>query len=398
MRKLIGHTAGRFVLQAIIVSILFPAMLWGWGRKPDRVAESVKLVSAPLCFKSLQPSNSLLDADIVELARRYRVISDAQTGFTAEQRARLREIRPGIQISRYMSMAAVFSPLKIQLILTNHPDWVMRDASGNPVPSRATPGGLMMDPKSEGWRDYILDRAILFMQQGYDGIMGDAVLMCGKLGWDFIGINTETDRPYTTEEYRCHQLELVKAVKSAIGEGNLVLNSVWRGSFYFRQEPYPFVDAADGVVAEGFRGGINWSLGSHLSDVSWLANLEMMRDVQARGKAIVAVVKVTKAVTEGYRPGELERWEKFWYCTFLLGLGDSAFYVASISDPTVRGGKTALFYPHHEIDLGKPINEFWKTGSGYRRGFEWGSVLVNLTTHKGMILRKVPIKDEENSE
>lgn len=403
MRKLIGQPVGQFALRVIILSILFPTLLLAWGRKPPE-PEPVKLVTAPLCFKSVQPSNSLSDADIVELARRYQKISDAQTGFTAEQMARLREIRPEIQITRYLNLSAVHSPLQIEAALRHHPDWVMRDKHGNPLPSLWGTGGLLMRPNSEGWRDHLFQKASQYIiTMGYDGIMGDVVLMCGKLGEDFIGINTETNRPYTTEEYRNHQLWLIRAVKAAIraiyGEHGLVLNSVLRGFFYFKEKPYSFLDAADGVVAEGFRGSTHWPLERHLSETAWLANIEMMRDVQSRGKAIVVVVKVTKKVADQYTSQQLEDWERFWYCTFLLGLKDSAYYTASITDPTTRGGKMALFNPHHETDLGEPLGEFYKTAKGYGRKFERAWVYVDLTKHEGIIIRKQPrIQDEESTD
>lgn len=395
--KVLGLLLFWIVCAALMFYIADTSETWaGWllgKRLPE--PEPLKLVTAPLCFQSNQPGRSLSDSALVELARRYRMISDAKTGFTARQMARLREIRPNIQIGRYLNFAAVYNQLHINIIQREHRDWMMRDENGYPVESRLGGGGMMMRPNSEGWRNFLTEKAALFIRKGYDGIMADEVVMCGRLKRDFSGINTETDRPYTTEEYRSHQVGLVRAVKVAIAENSLVLNNVRRGIFYFDQKPYAFLGAADGVVAEGFRGYSHWSLDHHLSDAEWLANVEMMLDIQSRDKAIVAIVQIDKKVADRYTRQELETYERFQYCTFLLGMRDSAYYTAHVTDPDPHK-KSLLFYRHHEIDLGEPLpGGFWKTATGYRRGFERASVIVDLNTHEGMIIRKVRIEDEE---
>lgn len=371
--------------KLIILLLLVPTFLWAWSWKPPE-PEPVKLVAAPLSFRSSQPSHSLSDADLVELARRYRVICDAKTGFTVEQMARLREIRPEILIVRYLNFSAVHNPEKRVVVLRDYPDWVMWDAAGNPLPARLSGVGLMLRPNSEGWQSYLVQKASQFLARGYDGVMGDEVVMCGRLR-NFTGINTDTGRPYTTEEFRRHQLELVRAVKSAIGQKSLVLNNVRRGKFYLREKPDSFLAAADAIMAEGFRGYSYWSLEHYLSDADWLANLEMMGDVHMKEKAMVAVVKVNKAVVDRYTSQELEDWELFQYCSFLLGLQDSAYYGASVSDPDAHEG-TRLFYSWHEIDLGSPTGDYEKRDGYYQREFERGTVRINLKDHTGQILTK----------
>jgi len=372
--------------KLIILLLLVPTFLWAWSWKPPE-QEPVKLVAAPFCFQSMQPSNSLSDADLVELARRYRVISDGRTGFTAKQMARLREIRPEIQIVRYLNFSGVSDPLKAGLILRDRPDWVMRDAAGNPTYRRLRTTGVMLRPNSEGWKWYLVRKTSRFLVLGYDGIMADCVMMCGRLGKGFTGINTETGHPYTTEEFRRHQLELVEAVKSALGQKSLVLNNVRRGEFYFSEEPYGFLDAADGLVAEGFRGYPHSSLEQHLSEITWLDNIYMMLDVQSRNKAIVVIIKIDKEVADRYTSEELRDYELFQYCTFLLGLEDFAYYTAHVTDPDLYK-KTLLFYPHHEIPLGSPTGDYEKRDGYYQREFERGTVRINLKDHTGQILTK----------
>jgi len=333
----------------------------------------------PIIVQYHQPSNTLSDDDLVEIATRYRAVSDAKTLFTEAQMARLREIDPEIRIFRYLNFAAVYDDTAIQRVLDLHPEWILRDENGDPMPSRLQETGIMMDPGSEGWRGYLAEKATQFVtQQGYDGLMGDVVLMVNELDPDFTGINTRTGQPYTTQEYRDDQYQIVLSVKEALGPDKLlVLNNIQRGSGYFEEEPYRFLEASNGVVAEGFRGLSRWPLDRYLTEEAWIDNVEMMLDVQSRQKAIVAVIKFDKDVVNSQE--RLRDYELFMFTTFLMGMGDSCYYTAKIHDPEDPYSDISLYFDYWEIDLGEPLDPYESNGSHYQREFENARVLVNPT-------------------
>ena len=341
---------------------------------PDRRAGSM-----PIIVQYDQPSNTLSDDDLVEIATRYRAVSDAKTLFTAAQMARLREVNPEITILRYLNFAAVYGDTSIQRVLDEHPEWILRDENGDPMPSRLHETGMMMDPSSEGWSGYLADKATQFVtQQGYDGIMGDEVLMVNELDPEFSGINTRTGQPYTTQEYRDDQYQIVLCVKEALGSDKfLLLNNVKRGSGYFEEQPYRFLEASDGVVAEGFRGLSQWPLDRYLTEEAWIDNVEMMLDVQSRQKAIVAVIKYDKDVVSSQE--RLQDYNLFMFTTFLMGMGDSCYYTAAVRDPEDPYGDIKLYFDYWEIDLGEPLDRYESNGSHYKREFENARVLVNPT-------------------
>lgn len=344
--------------------------------EPEPVPPDRKAGSMPIVVKYSQPSNTLSDDDLVEIATRYRAVTDAKTLFTAAQMARLRQVNPEIIIIRYLNFSSVD---KSSSVLHEHPEWILRDENGDPMPSLWQGTGIMMDPGSEGWRGYLAGKATQFVtQQGYDGLMGDVVLMVNELDPEFSGINTRTGQPYTTQEYRDDQYQIVLSVKEALGlDKFLVLNSVQRGSGYFEEEPYRFLEASDGVVAEGFRGLSRWPLDRYLTEEAWIDNVEMMLDVQSRQKAIVAVIKFHKDVVNSQE--RLRDYELFMFTTFLMGMGDSCYYTAKIHDPEDPYSDISLYFDHWEIDLGEPLDPYESNGSHYQREFENARVLVNPT-------------------
>lgn len=349
------------------------------GSESKQPSGRYRINRMPLVFQSDLPARSLSDKDLIEIATRYRAVSDAKTLFTSKQMARLREINPAIKILRYLSFATVFREKAIEVVSKQHPDWIMRDKQGKPVASGFRGTGVKINPDSEGWRDYLAQEAYRILhEKGYDGIMADEVLMAGRLPRDFAGISPRTGEPYTTEQYRDNQYKTVRAVRDRIGPDKLlILNNVRRGSSYFQEKASRFLEACDGVVAEGFRGLPHWPLDRYLDEREWVDNIEMLLDIQARGKIIIAVVKFDRQAIDS--EARLQQYDLFMYTTFLMGMGESSYYSSTASDPTGRLGHLRLHYDYREIDLGKPLSRYQKSGSHYEREFDKGRVIVNPT-------------------
>ena len=339
----------------------------------------VTVNSMPIIVQYDQPSSTLSQDDLLEIATRYKAVSDNETCFSGGQRAKLRGIDPEIKLFRYLNSAAVYKDRNIEEVLSQRPDWVLRDEFGEPLSSRLHETGIMMDPASTGWRGYLVDKACqACAQKGYDGILLDEVLMVNELDPDFEGINKRTGQPYTTQEYRDDQYQTVRAMKDTIGaEKLLMLNNVKRGSGYFEEQPHRFLEASDGVVAEGFRGPAAWPLNRCLPEDEWVQNVEMMRDLETREKFIVVVTKVAKEVAGNQ--AQLREHDLFMYTTFLLGMGEFSYYTSGVKDEADSLGENRLYYDYWQIDVGQPLSSYEKSGSHYHREFQNARVLVNPT-------------------
>jgi hypothetical protein len=349
------------------------------GPDPDPEQGGIRVNPMPIIVQTREPSYNLTDDDLIMFATRYKVISDGETQFTPEQKDRLREIDPEIQILRYLNIAAVYGDTAMQRVLELYPDWIMRDANGDPVPSRLYGTGLWMDPGSEGWRGYLVQMSTEFVTlDGYDGIMGDEVLMVNRLDPDFQGINRATGLPYTTEEYRDDQYEIVLSVREAIGtERTLFINNVKKGTQYFEEQPYRFVETADGVVAEGFRGTPGRPPERPLREDEWLDNIEMMQDVQSRGKGIVVVMKLNSQYA--YDLTQIRDYNLYIYATFLLGVAEGSYYSSGLSDLDSASFSSKVYFDYMELNVGSPLGDYEHVGSYYQREFKNARVVANPT-------------------
>jgi len=326
-------------------------------------------------------SSELSDDDLKDLASKYDAISDRRVDFTPAQIKKLKEFNPSITVIRYVNFSSIFSTGGLssksdrQKLIQENPEMVLKDNSGENEPALWGGGsGVTMDPANTKWKEFLSSESYeIVNEKGYDGIMADVVLMANKLPNKFGGINPKTNKVYTTEEYRGAQYETLKAVKQKIGGKKLIANNIRFGKAYFEEGSSRFLEVTDGVVSEEFRGLTKMSLDQYFPEDDWEKDVEMLLDVQSKGKSIMAFVKYDKNTASDEK--KLTEYNRFMLATYLLGKGDLSSFGIGILEGIGKGSD--IYDPIFKTDIGKPIGNYSKKDGIYQREFEKAKVLVN---------------------
>ncbi len=318
------------------------------------------------------------DADLVTLASRYRIL--VAQNLSPTQRDRLRQLNPDIVLIKYQ--ASVSAP---RSLVADHPDWAVRDPSGDPVPSLNSTALVMVDPANPDLRRARTAQAtVAVTEQGFDGIMFDeAVIVRRDFYHGFEGVDPSTGRVWTMDDFRTAQLENVRDIRAAAPDAFIVCNSVGNGTRYFDQVDWAhrFAEVCDALVAENYRGG-SGDPAYVAAESEWVDNVAMGYDIDDSGASLNAYVEI---VTDD--PGDEDQRvhdDLFQYATFLLGYRDGALFSNSVqaTSPSEVGGNvnTLVFRDFQTIDPGSPSTDRYEFIEGlYLRRFTNMVVAVNPT-------------------
>jgi hypothetical protein len=332
----------------------------------------------PLALMLDRPKGKdLTDDDLRQIAR-YAAVNDRLCRLSPAQVKRLREIHPGIMVFRYANVANGL-PVVRRKELKQHPEWFLKDRKGEPVPTLPGAKLPLVDDGNEAWRRFLAERCALLVERiGYDGLMLDVVQMANSNPEVLKAINPRTGRAFTLREWRDAQYGLVAAVRAAVGPDVLLIgNSVGRGTTYFQEGAARFLTLLDGVVAEGFRGPLRNTRGRRCETSDWFNTVKMIRDVEGRGKYFLAYSKFLKQNLPGRE--EKRREDRFWFATFLLGMGPRSYYASVVHDPHDAMQSFDGLAPLWTVRCGRPIGGLVERDGVYRRTFEHGLVLVNAS-------------------
>jgi len=130
---------------SLVLAYLLSAALPGCTPSTEPIEPVVPGDWIPLSVAGIE--EELDDAQLVELAERYRVIG--ATHLSAEQRARLRELNPEVLLVKYQASVSVREDL---LTAEQIEEWAMLDSTGNTIPSLNSASLIMLDPSSESLR------------------------------------------------------------------------------------------------------------------------------------------------------------------------------------------------------------------------------------------------------
>lgn len=267
----------------------------------------------------------------------------------------------------YKDLYALYrNDAKDEVLMTAHPDWVLRDANGNRLYIQFACGGgsctqYAADIGSPAFREHWINDAKTTLGLGYAGIFVDDVNMEMKVSdgnGDFVRpIDPRTGQPMTDEDWRRYVAEFTEQIRGAMPDAEIVHNSLW---WMDRDDPYVQrqVAAADYVELErGFSdtgivgGGGQWGYETYLSYVEWL---------HSQGAGAV------------YEPQDLDDHSRM----FELG---SYFMVSNGNDSITTDYETNPdeWWTGWETDLGAPKGERREWKGLLRRDFANGTVLVN---------------------
>ena len=192
----------------------------------------------------------------------------------------------------YKDLYAIYAGSEQELI-DEHPDWVLRDASGEPLFIQyGCSGGVCpqyaADIGNPGWRAHWIADAQAQIDKGYIGIHIDDVNLEMRISngaeQPVRPIDPRTRAPMTDDDWRRYMAEFVEQVRAAIPGAWISHNPHWwldHDDPYVRRE----VDAADAIQLErsfsdpGLTGGGGkFGFETFLSHIDWL---------HARGKAVL---------------------------------------------------------------------------------------------------------------
>lgn len=256
-----------------------------------------------------------------------------------------------------------------------HPEWILRDAEGNPlfIPWGCdVPGGCPQfagDFANPEFRRWWIVRAAQQLRAGrYRGLWIDDVNLDWRVG-DAAGrfvnpIDSRTAAPMDGQSWREYFAEFMEEVRQELPEAEIVHNAVWYAGGPARHANPAVqrqISAADwmhiehGVNDKGLTGGDGpWSLRALLAYID---------SVHALGRHVVLgnVAGATRT------PAALEY---SLACYFLISADRDVLGDGEVASPD-------RWWPGFDVDLGTPLRPRVHWNGVIRRAFQRGLVLVN---------------------
>ena len=289
-------------------------------------AQSLIDASAPHTYVDFKSSWA---GDTAATLAKYDVVALGYTE-TSQHIQAIKAINPNTVVLAY------FNPLFGGPEGTPHPEWYLRDASGN-THSSGYPNEPLMDLTNAGWRAMCVQICQNAISKGFDGLVLDNGLTSPNVLWP--GSWSGSDG-----QWQSSTIALYKSVKQAAGNKIVIYN----GAYFIPG----YVEALDGYMDEGFPFYKGWdnSIGYAL-------------DASANGK--LALFYAQGSVSERY----------FVYCSALLT--DGYFFYA----PT---GTT--WFSDYGIHLGTALSKAEKMSDGtWQRDYQYGTVVVDPSTQTAHI-------------
>jgi hypothetical protein len=282
--------------------------------------------------------------------------------------------------SFYKDLYAIYNPEESQLI-QQHPDWVLRDAEGDPlfIPSDCGGGSCRQwaaDVGNPGWRSHwIQEAAAVFAtadrrspsNPGYTGIFIDDVNLEFQVSNGAADhrrpIDPRTGQPMTRSDWQRYVVEFLERIRAAFPGKQITHNSLWwmsHGNPMVRRQ----VGSADVIQLE--RGFNDRGLTPHRGRFSYRRFLRHIDWLHRRGKSIVL---------EPYLSNKRQaRYELANY--FLVRKGDDAIATDFRADPP-SGGPGGKWWSSWGANLGPARGRRHRWHGLWRRNFRKGIAIVN---------------------
>jgi hypothetical protein len=258
--------------------------------------------------------------------------------------------------------------IDICTIRDEHPDWFLRDKSGNLMYWNEF---VMMDPGNQGWREFWLSRIKQYQQQypKWGGIFIDNMTTRFGLHSDtFIEL-----QKYPTE--KSYQDAVVSYLDWMQNEYFKPTNRLVYGNVSVRwghTEPFlRYMEELDGAMDEFWA----YPRTGYYSAKSWLPRVERAQKALERGKSMMLVSQGTQT--------DLNR-QLFGLASYLLVAGDQ-IYFRYTSD---KAYSQMWLYDNYKARLGTPLGYYTRSGNTFTRKFSNGTVTVNPETRKATITVK----------
>lgn len=256
-----------------------------------------------------------------------------------------------------------------------HPDWVLRDASGNPLyinwacdANTHTCPQFAADVSNPGFQQWWIDEARnAFSRGGYKGIWIDDVNLDWRIsngdGTFVQPVNPQTGGPMSLDDWRGFMVGFLERIRREFPDIQIIHNSLWYAGGDSGREWNPYIQrqiaAADQVNIEhgvndgGLTGGTgDWSLERVLT---YIENV----NAQGRGVIIDGLAENTAGL------------EYAVACYLLASNGNNAVGdLGMAADPH-------NWWPGFDVNLGTPLWHRYDWNGLQRRDFTGGTVFVN---------------------
>lgn len=250
-------------------------------------------------------------------------------------------------------------------IRDNHPDWALRDVSGNIIrQGGANDGVILADFGNVEWQQWFIQRILQMQTQfGWRAIFLDNIPMSRQHAGRPL-------RDYPTDaSYQAAVMSFLRALQDAVGDRPVYANVISQTTdVMFLQ----YASYLDGVFDEAW--GVGWS-GSYWSASKWLSQIVRTEAILAQGIEVMGIAQGTPTDTARFR---------FAYATYLLTARPGLSF--RYSNAQNGGYRQWWHYPEYDYDLGTPLGiRYTVDGITWRRDFTNAVVTVNPTTRAGTI-------------
>jgi hypothetical protein len=251
------------------------------------------------------------------------------------------------------------------------------DANGRRITPLLWTDTYLMEPSSPYMRAFKKSEATQRLaESGYDGLFLDAA-GTAALKTNYVSsppVNPATGKLYTPAEWLAAVGAVVDGVKSVVLPRPIMMNSLKDGRAYF--DP---VNPRSDTLGPGITGSEaeTWlreseaAITSYPSESTWKQNVDMIRDAEAKGYAVLQCTKVWTNATVAQK----DAWYKYALASWLLGNQGRSFFFF-----TYKNGDSTIDRALAHLDLGTPSGAYTKANGVYQRTFSAGKVLVNPTS------------------
>jgi Hypothetical glycosyl hydrolase family 15 len=240
-----------------------------------------------------------------------------------------------------------------------HPEWFLLDRSGHRVVYADYPSYFAMDIGNPAYQSAWL-KAVVSQDKrdGFDAVWLDDVNTHPGHGLD------GTLQKYSDNQYGNAMARFIAAVAPGLRANGLLVDAnvgvdPWNGAEMSKARAMaPYLSALNREFL------VRWSSGPLFSDGLWRSTLDFMDTINATGTPITAICYGELSDTRAMR---------YFRATFLLGwsglAGSAIFY-----RPTEN---TDPWSPEWTTDIGSPTDARYPVGTGWRRDFTGGTVVVD---------------------
>jgi Ca2+-binding RTX toxin-like protein len=354
------------------------ALLVGGLAPLSGAAPSFAAATDPAGSKSYVPTQGGPDseqvytnAEAAALARRFDLIVGLKTTFRATGLTpTMRVANPNLKLIVYTNGTHA-SPSEASGMSES---WFAHGVNGARV-MNVPFGNYVMNPRSTGWRNYVVAECVDFMNRmGADGCYLDD-LGVGNLTTNFsqVPVDPNTGAKYTDAGWMEATSSLAGHVNTALPTKLVFGNGLNNGVRYFGPaQSWRMTAATDGADAEGFARGQSQPVATYRNEADWKLDVDMLVDAGTRGKSVLATTKVWVPASASV----VDRLHRYTYATFLLGTNGNSYFNFNARGP----GKADVVRALDLLDLGHPTASYAKVGGVYKRAWSKGIVYVNPTT------------------